>query len=141
MDVKTFRELTEFVMSYFEKIGKKDSYVWEDVRDAIRAGAEWRDTQIPKLPANLDEAAEDFAEEEWDGLHDNDGNALYTQDYIGYTFKAGAKWMAEQGVTKEAIIGMATEDIAINVSGRILDALELGPGDKVKIILIKYNEQ
>ena len=50
----------------------------------------------PSLPSNLDEAAEEFSDGEWDGLHDEDGNPLYTQDYIEYAFKAGAEWMAEQ---------------------------------------------
>ncbi len=47
---------------------------------------------VPYSDNELNEAAEEFAEAEWDGLHDNDGNPLYTEDYIQYTFKAGAEW-------------------------------------------------
>ena len=46
----------------------------------------------------LEEAAEEFAEGEWDGAAvDTDGNPLYAQDEIEYAFKAGAEWQAEQG--------------------------------------------
>ena len=48
------------------------------------------------LPSNLDEAAEEFSDGEWDGLHDNDGNTLYTEDMIQYAFKAGAEWRDSQ---------------------------------------------
>ena len=48
-------------------------------------------------------------------------------------FKAGAQWQKEQGVTKEAIIGMATEEISINISQPTLDMLDLCAGDKVII--------
>ena len=60
--------------------------------------AEWlKELQrLKALPSTLDEAAEEFAEEEWDGLHDNDGNPLYTADYVEYAFKKGAEWMARQ---------------------------------------------
>ncbi len=51
----------------------------------------------PSIPSNLDEAAEEFSDGEWDGLHDNDGNALYTEDMIQYAFKAGVEWLAGQG--------------------------------------------
>ena len=63
--------------------------------------AEWlKELQrLKSLPSNLDEAAEEFSDGEWDGLHDEDGNPLYTQDYIEYAFKAGAEWMAEQMIT------------------------------------------
>ncbi len=72
------------------------------------------------LPSNLDEAAEEYAyKTTWDhGVRFD-------------SFKAGAEWMAEQGVAKEAVIGMATEEISINVSQQTLDELDLCPGDKV----------
>lgn len=47
------------------------------------------------------------------------------------SFRYGAEWMARQGVTKEAVIGMATEEIAIYVSRETLNELDLCPGDKV----------
>ena len=84
----------------------------------------------PSLPSNLDEAAKE-----------------YMRNYIPFdqcdsrdiirTFKAGAEWMAGQGVTKEAVIGMATEEISINVSQETLDELELCPGDNVVVQIRK----
>ena len=82
------------------------------------------------LPSNLDEAAKE-----------------YMRNYIPFdqcdsrdiirTFKAGAEWMAGQGVTIEAVIGMATEEISINVSQQTLDELNLCPGDKVVVQIRK----
>lgn len=54
-------------------------------------------------------------------------------------FKAGAKWQKNQGITKEAVIGMATEEISINVSQPTLEMLDLCAGDKV-IIQIRKKE-
>ena len=86
------------------------------------------------VPQGLDRAAIDHVDSIPDG-----GTAKHpwNDEDIEYAFKAGAKWMAEQGMTKEAIIGMATKDIEINVSGRVLDELELGPGDKVIVQIRK----
>ena len=85
---------------------------------------------IAPLPSNLDEAAKE-----------------YMRNYIPFdqcdsrdiirTFKAGAEWMAGQGVTMEAVIGMATEEISINVSQKTLNELELCPGDKVIVQIRK----
>ena len=33
---------------------------------------------------DLEEEIREFVEQEWDGLHDNDGNPLYTADYLEY---------------------------------------------------------
>lgn len=84
----------------------------------------------PSLPSNLDEAAKE-----------------YMRNYIPFdqcdsrdiirTFKAGAEWLAGQGVTMEAVIGMATEEISINVSQQTLDKLNLCPGDKVVVQIRK----
>lgn len=79
----------------------------------------------PSLPSNLDEAAEEYAQEEMmSGLAER-------------AFKAGAEWMAGQGVTKEAVIGMATGKIIISVSEQTLNELDLCPGDKVVVQIRK----
>lgn len=95
----------------------------------------------PSLPSNLDEAAEEYAYNNWE---DNDYHTGASEglpfDAIGHTekcFKAGAEWMAGQGITKEAVIGMATEEISINVSQQTLDKLDLCPGDKVVVQIRK----
>lgn len=93
------------------------------------------------LRKTLDKAAEEYAYNNWE---DNDYHTGASEglpfDAIGHTancFKAGAQWMAGQGVIKEAVIGMATKDIDLNVSQRTLDALGLGPGDKVIVQIRK----
>lgn len=90
----------------------------------------------PSLPSDLDEAAEETLRRAYPG------DAYY---YVGRParrlfkegFKAGAEWMAKQGVTKEAVIGMATEEIFINVSQQTLNELDLCPGDKVIVQIRK----
>lgn len=59
----------------------------------------------PSLPSDLNEAAEEYAYNNWE---DNDYHTGASEglpfDAIGHTekcFKAGAEWMAGQGVTRE----------------------------------------
>ena len=84
----------------------------------------------PSLPSNLDEAADAYSE----NILAN-GEDMF--DAIADGFRAGAEWMAGQGATKEAVIGMATEEISINVSQKTLDELDLCPGDKVVVQIRK----
>ena len=42
----------------------------------------------------LEEEIREFVEQEWDGLHDNDGNPLYTADYLEYIARHFARWGA-----------------------------------------------
>ena len=60
--------------------------------EGYKAGVKWRDAQITKLPDNIDEAAFEYA----------CGSPFRNTETAA--FKAGAKWMAEQGVTFEASI-------------------------------------
>ena len=108
-------------------------------REAMRMAAKL--LSQPALPSNLDEATEEYAYNNWE---DNDYHIGASEglpfDAIGHTekcFKAGAEWMSKQGVTKDAVIGMATKDIFINVSGRTLDELDLCTGDKVVVQIRK----
>lgn len=62
----------------------------------------------PSLPSNLDEAAENYAYNNWE---DNDYHTGASEglpfDAIGHTekcFKAGAEWMAGQGVSYQDTI-------------------------------------
>lgn len=87
----------------------------------------------PSLPFNLDEAAENS----WAVYEYRESpKGLYSTCYID-GFKAGAEWMAGQGVTKEAVIGMATGKIIISVSQQALDELDLCPDDKVVVQIRK----
>lgn len=85
----------------------------------------------PSLPSNLDEVAWEYFVKTY-GID----NIAISKD-IKRAVKFGAKWIAEQGVTKEAVIGMATEEISINVSEQTLNELELCPGDKVIVQIRK----
>lgn len=89
----------------------------------------------PSLPSNLDEAAEEYLKQYNESEFGNGGDDW--DDDIIITFKAGAKWMAGQGVTKEAVIGMATEEISINVSEQTFNELDLCSGDKVVVQIRK----
>lgn len=117
-----------------------------ECREAMRMAAEL--LSHPSLPSNLDEAAEkaglEYAPEEEGEAVDSSGQVYDTDDVnwplrCGFLtgFKAGAAWMAGQGETKEAVIGMATYEIFIKVSEQTLDELDLRPGDKVVVQIRK----
>lgn len=85
----------------------------------------------PSLPSNLDEAAENRVTE--NGRFEITSFEKMRIEDIMF----GAEWMAAQGVTKEAVIGMATEEISINVSQETLNELDLCPGNKVVVQIRK----
>ena len=95
----------------------------------------------PSLPSNLDEAANKYGFKETSERLREGGitrkNEGMFRWQIEKAFKAGAEWMAGQGVTKEAVIGTATEEISINVSEQTLNELDLCPGDKVVVQIRK----
>lgn len=64
--------------------------------EAFNAGAEWREQQIPKLPDNLDKAAEKFAKENCENYVDEEDGVTYIEEALRNTFKAGAEWQAER---------------------------------------------
>lgn len=56
----------------------------------------------PSLPSNLDEAAEEYRDTEMctdSDYIDDDGDSLYRSFALREAFKAGAEWMAGQGIT------------------------------------------
>lgn len=72
----------------------------------------------PSLPSNLDEAAEEYAYTNWE---DNDYHTGASEglpfDAIGHTekcFKAGAKWMKEQGVSLSHLIAWYIQSVDAN---------------------------
>ncbi len=107
---------------------------WHEAARAVASDLGTLERELEKkvvmLSSNLDEAAEEYAENILAG-----GEDMF--DAIADAFKAGAEWMAGQGKTKEAVIGMATEEIYINVSQQTLDELDLCPGDKVVVQIRK----
>lgn len=76
------------------------------VKEAFKSGATWRDAQIPSLPSNLDEAAEDS----WAVYEYRESpKGLYSTCYVD-GFKAGAEWMAGQGETLNSLIWRDEDD-------------------------------
>lgn len=98
-------------------------------------GGERLERLQPSLPSNLEEAAEIG----WDSYYNSKKFPSNPCAQSGYKtgFKAGAEWMAGKGVTKEVVIGMATEEISVTVSQQTLDDLDLCPGDKVVVQIRK----
>ena len=86
-----------------------------DVEDEGRKKVTVQETS---LPSNLDEAAEEYEENKVHSISalgtDKDGFAYYMRTGTSFSdaFKAGAEWMAGQGVTSEGEI--------LDVSGRPL---------------------
>lgn len=96
---KLITEINNRLMSVnLEKSGNFGNHrIWayNDVKDLITSLQQ----ELPSTPSNLDEAAEKYAFTNWE---DNDYHEV-PFDPIGYTekvFKAGAEWMAGQGITE-----------------------------------------
>ena len=94
--VREYERLDEAANSYRLEKDNGELYGY-DLLDAFKAGAKWRDSQILKLPDNLDRAAERY------GL-DEASVVRGTLSELTDAFKAGAKWMAEQGVSYEDVV-------------------------------------
>lgn len=104
----------------------------QKLRDAFKAGAEWRDAQIPKLPNSIDEVAENRVTENG-RFKITSFEKMRIEDIM-----FGAEWMAKQGETVE---GYITDEIAYNGIAVILDNEEqFKPGDKV-IVQIRKKEE
>ena len=131
--------LDEAAEEYEEEYGK---YLY-GLSTAFKAGAKWRDEQIPKLPDSVDEAAFDCATK-----------GTIAQSIDSYNaFKVGAKWMAEQGEFLNGVVRKVTygdrengdydEWLSVHID-EILEQLpkntKLKPGDKV-IVQIRKKEK
>lgn len=111
------------------------------VKEAFKGGATWRDAQIPSLPSNLDEAAEEYGRKEyshaihfWDeGLSKNKPEVM-KKDFVD-SFKAGAEWMAGQfqKIEGELVDWYSTSDGKDYCCGvRSKDAFEVPEGFYIK---------
>ena len=107
-------------------------------------GSNWQNK--PKVSEGLEEEIREFVEQEWDGLHDNDGNPLYTADYLEYIARHFAKCGAEYA--KEELMKEAVEIEVLQVTkNRIpfvvlnLDAAKYKDGDKVNIIILPKEDK
>ena len=88
-------DLDEAAVDYANRLAT-DAIDHELIKGYFKAGAQWRDAQIPKLPDSIDEAAEEWCKT------NNKGIAISADKKSHYlaegkdAFKAGAEWMAGQ---------------------------------------------
>lgn len=79
---------------------------------SFKAGAEWRDAQIPKLPDGVEEAAEEYYEKYESGLSlsdfDDYGCPTIQPFEIDNAFMAGAEW-GRAKMMEGAVEGVAEE--------------------------------
>ena len=78
------------------------------------------------LSSDLDEAAEKYSE---NILANNED----LQDAIEDAFKAGAEWMAGQGKSTVAKIGLSTKKVRCTISEKTLDSLGVRADDEIVI--------
>lgn len=106
------------------------------VKEAFKDGATWRDSQIPELPSNLDEAAEE--------QYPDFSNSIASKaavDSMRDAFKAGAEWQKTQMI-KEAVEGVVcygSKEAYIETDFLGTEDTEVYgmPGDKVRIVIVK----
>lgn len=102
-----------------------------NIYDAFKAGAEWRDKQIQKLSSELCDAAKEYSKH----LTTGELNP-YIREQMG--FKAGAEWMAGQGVTIERIVDDFGNGASIKQPTEMeLDSIGAMLGDKVIVQIRK----
>lgn len=101
------------------------------VKEAFKHGAIWRDSQIPKLPSNLDEAAVQFAQRGYSPFDDPyEASKVFENDVN--CFKVGAEWMAMQGYTTEGIAHPDDCEVWVNFT-----STDIKDGDEVIIQIRK----
>ena len=115
--------IENFIFAY---TGKRAKISDADAQHFTASVMSYLNLCTPSLPSGLDEAAKEYC---------SDNTTLGAT--CRACFRDGAEWLAGRGVTKEAVIGMATEEISINVSQRTLNKLDLCPGDKVVVQIRK----
>ena len=86
-----------------------DSLFGKQIETAFKAGAQWRDAQIPKLPDSIDEAAQEV--EDYYDVGEERGYLYCHRGDIKDAFKAGAEWMAGQGTTVRKKIGKIDDGV------------------------------
>lgn len=107
------KEELNFIKDAFSQIiddiaGNPD---WGDAAKAVASDLGTLERKLEKrvteLPSNLDEAADTFA-------HNGDVNGVGGDDYeddLRITFKAGAEWMAGQGVSLSHLIAWYIQSV------------------------------
>lgn len=119
--------------------GERLSFCFNPRIDAFKAGAEWRDAQIPKLPNSIDEVAENRVTENG-RFKITSFEKMRIEDIM-----FGAEWMAKQGVYAYCIESSnpvsESPDIKYHCITLEYEENENTPyvraGDRVKVILRK----
>ena len=133
---KAVEEFTEM------NITKKGLYHYNDMQDAFLIGLfKGQKMSQPSLPSNLDEAAEEYAYTNWedDDYHEGASEGL-PFDAIGHTekcFKAGAEWMAGQGVKATATVGYYNQSGLSILTEPSIKKLGFKEGDELEITIRK----
>ena len=101
-----------------------DHYCSGDLEDAFKAGAQWRDAQIPKLQDNLDEVKLDIS-----NMTDCGYKAI-AEYYFNLGKKAGAEWMAGQfqKIEGELVDWYETKGVDYCCGVKTIDAFEVPGG-------------
>ena len=135
---KAVEEFTEMNLT------KKGLYHYNDMQDAFLIGLFKGEKMQPPLSSNLDEAAEEYGRKEyshaihfWDeGLSKNKPEVM-KEDFVD-AFKAGAEWMAGQGVTVDGIIIKVGYKLDVETTEYILpEESVFERGDKVIVQIRK----
>lgn len=90
----------------------------------------------PSLPDNLDEAAEEYAWQKEEPLAEGERLSTCFNPRIE-AFKAGGKWMAEQGYTTETIIDRTPMNGPIGICLHLHDSTGFKIDDKVIVQIRK----
>ena len=105
----TKEEIQYEAQSIMQEWGSNDSAPYVEFVEKLAA------MELPESSSNLDEAAEEYAYNNWE---DNDYHTGASEglpfDAIGHTekcFKAGAEWMAGQGVSMLGKVGIYGVDV------------------------------
>ena len=94
----------------------------------------------PSLPTDLNKAAHRYAWDKQDMAYDAEGQAFFDYGPRYDSFKAGAKWMAEQGYTTETIIDRTPMNGPIGICLHLHDSIGFKIDDKVIVQVRKKDE-
>lgn len=121
---KAVEEFTEMNLT------KKGLYHYDDMQDAFLIGLFKGEKMQPSLPSDLEEAADAYSE----NILAN-GEDMF--DAIADGFRAGAEWMARQGLTKDGHVSVY-DNGRLRVYTTILDKEDgIKFGDKVVVQIRK----
>ena len=139
-------EAAQKVEDYYD-VGEEHGYLCchrGDIKNAFKAGAEWYNSKTPKLPDNLDEAAEEYSNIPYNfgdfvQIEYEFGEPIETivddKMFVKEAFKDGAEWMAGQGASYNTEVGWIDGPTVLDWPDNILDEFKMG--DKVIVQIRK----